>query len=308
MPAREKVKSENSATTALGVAAVIVAAILWGSTGTIQAVLPAGRDPLAVAWIRCFIGGLALLLFCLFHGPNRRAIPALPFRRIGAAALAIALYNIFFFSGVSMVGVGVGTAIALGSGPIWVSLYEALARRKRPSRKVLLGQAISILGVVALVSSNDLNGGSAYGYLFAALAGLSYAAYSLLTSRIGRSAPSGAVAAATFVAAAVIMLPVLPFASLAWLGAGSIAPLMFLGVAVTGIAFFLFTYGVGKMAASSAVTLTLAEPLTAWVLATVVVGEELSALKVLGAALLLAGLWIVTRSLFSLPLKTTLQG
>jgi DME family drug/metabolite transporter len=48
------------------------------------------------------------------------------------------------------------------------------------------------------------------------------------------------------------------------------------------------------VAASTAVTLALTEPVTAWVLATVVVGEPLSAQKVLGAVLVLAGLTVVT--------------
>lgn len=281
--------------------AVVIAAMLWGSTGTLQTLLPAGRDPIAVAWIRCFIGGVALVLFCFFHRPNRQGLLHLPLVKVGFAALAIALYNLFFFSGVSMVGVGVGTAIALGSGPIWVSLYEGMVRRKTPSRKVIFGQLVCILGAVALVASNQGEAGSASGYVFAAMAGLSYAVYSLITSRIGQSAPSGAIAAATFALAAVVMLPALVFVDLQWLDKGSMIPLLFLGVAATGVAFFLFTYGVGKMATSSAVTLTLAEPLTAWVLATIVVGEPLSPLKVFGASLLLAGLWIVARSLFSQP-------
>jgi len=46
--------------------------------------------------------------------------------------------------------------------------------------------------------------------------------------------------------------------------------------------------------ASTAVTLALAEPLTAWVLALVVVGESATPLKLAGAALLLAGLYVVT--------------
>jgi DME family drug/metabolite transporter len=42
------------------------------------------------------------------------------------------------------------------------------------------------------------------------------------------------------------------------------------------------------------VTLALAEPLTAWLLATFLVGEQNSAAKIVGAALLLLGLVIVS--------------
>jgi len=49
-----------------------------------------------------------------------------------------------------------------------------------------------------------------------------------------------------------------------------------------------------RVAPSTAVTLALAEPLTAWVLAILVVGEPATLPRLAGAALLMAGLAIVT--------------
>ena len=283
----------------LGVFAVLLAASLWGTTGTIQGLLPEGRDPIAVAVYRIGIGigSLALLLFCAFSPSSRAGFKHLPRRLVVSAGLAIGLYNLFFFSAVSLAGVGVGTAIAIGSGPIWVSLFEVVFRHMRPSRAQLLGQAICIIGAIALVASNDSSAVGWVGYLLAALAGMAYAWYSITTNRVSETIPSGTTAAATFTVAAVLTAPFLLLADSSWVVTSTVPPLLFLGIFSTGIAFYLFTFGVRKMTSSSAVTLSLAEPLTAWLLATFVLREEPSGLKILGALALLIGLWIVARSL-----------
>lgn len=247
--------------------------------------------------MRVAIGAAGLLLFCLLGAVNRAGLKRLPRKQIVFAGAAIALYNLFFFSGVSIAGVGVGTAIALGSGPLWVSLFEWLVRGVRPSRSQLVGQAICIAGATALVASNERPSSPEIGYVLAALAGLAYATYSVITNRIGPTAPAGAIAAATFTLAALFLAPLLLIADLGWIAPSALPPLLFLGIAATGVAFYLFTYGVSRMAPSAAVTLALAEPLTAWLLATFILQEELTALKVAGALILLFGLWIVTRSL-----------
>jgi len=287
----------KSQTPLLGVLAVLLAAGLWGTTGTIQGLLPPARDPIAVAVFRLIIGAAALVFFSLFSARLRAGFFVLPLKQIAMASLAIGLYNLFFFSAVSMAGVGVGTAIAIGSGPVWVSLYEIVFHNRKPPPLQLLGQAICIAGAVALVASNDLNDGNTMGYLLAALAGLAYATFSIITNQLSQGVPSASIAAATFTLAAVFTAPFLLVADTAWVGIGTLPPLLFLGLIVTGVAYYLFTFGVRAMSSSAAVTLALAEPLTAWLLATFVLGEELTALKIFGALILLAGLWIVSKSL-----------
>jgi drug/metabolite transporter, DME family len=281
----------------LAAAAVFAAAALWGTTGTVQGLLPGGRDPLAVAALRVTIGAAGLLAFCVASGARPSAFAALPRRDTLLAGGAIALYNVSFFSGVSLAGVGVGTAVALGSGPLWVSLYDTAVRGMWPSRARLGGQLLSVAGVIALVTSGGRAGLAGPGQALAALAGLSYAAYSVATNRLGAAGPASVTAAATFSVAACLLAPVLTLADRSWVDGPSLVPLLFLGLGATGVAFFLFTYGAGRMPAATAVTLALAEPLTAWLLATVVLREPLSASKLVGAAMLFSGLGLTARGL-----------
>lgn len=64
----------------------------------------------------------------------------------------------------------------------------------------------------------------------------------------------------------------------------------YLGLATTSLAYLLFSSGLKTIPSSSAVTLSLAEPLTASVLGVAVVGEALSGQSWVGVALLIGGI------------------
>jgi DME family drug/metabolite transporter len=280
---------------ALGLLAVLAAAVLWGTTGTVQALLPAEPQPLVVAACRLLIGAAALLALAGLSGAARRAFRRLPARWIFAAGLAIGAYNLMFFAAVTQTGVGIGTALAIGSAPLWATAFELVLSGRGPDRRRLAGQAICICGSVLLVLSGAATPASAGGMAVAGLAGSAYAAYSLITSRIGQCAPSATIAAATFSVAAVLVAPALVLMPSTWaLEPASWPKLAFLGVVATGLAYALYTWGLRHVAPSTAVTLALAEPLTAWFLATVVVGEPVTPGKLAGAVMLLIGLAVVT--------------
>ncbi len=277
-----------------GISAVLCAAVLWGTTGTLQTLLPADREPLVVAAIRLAVGALSLLAMALLAGDSRRAFAHLPLRPVIAAGMAIGLYNMLFFVAVTQAGVGVGTAIAIGSAPVWVTLYEALRLGRLPGPLRAFGQAISILGAALLVLDSG-GGASVGGMVLAAAAGAAYAAYSVATGGLGGRVPPATLAAGTFTVAALIAAPAFIALPVAWAADPTAWPaLAFLGVVTTGVAYALFTRGLARVATSTAVTLSLMEPLTAWLLAIFVVGEAVTAQRLIGAGLVFAGLALVT--------------
>ncbi|WOI56472.1 DMT family transporter [Palleronia sp. LCG004] len=275
----------------LGVAAIVAAAILWGTTGTVQALLPETRDPLAVGALRLVIGAAALAALALVQ---RTGLPrGLPLPGLLLAAGAIAGYNLLFFHAVTLAGVGIGTAVTIGSAPIWTSLYEFMVERRAPGRLRGAGQVLSIAGV-ALLGIAGGGVGSAPGIALALAAGACYASYSLATSRLSGQAPSTLVAATTFGLAAILAAPVLLIFPPVWLDtAVSWGAIAFLGIGATGLSYAFYTWGLGHVAASTAVTLALAEPVTAWLFATWIVGEPVTSRSLAGVGLILAGLALV---------------
>ncbi len=275
--------------------AVLAAAMLWGTTGTIQSFLPDSREPLVVGAVRLWVGAASLVLLALAPPAARRSFRQVPRGPLLLAGGFIGLYNLLFFAAVTRAGVGIGTAITIGSAPLWVALYEAAYLRLRPSPRKLAGQALSVLGACLLVLSGQSEGVQPLGLLLALGAGLSYATYSLASSAMSGAAPSTTIAASTFTLAALLTTPVFFLVPFAWALEGTApATLLLLGVLSTGVAYALYTWGLKTVAASTAVTLALAEPFTAWLLATFLVGEPATALKLTGAALLLVGLYVVT--------------
>lgn len=278
---------------AFAIAAVIVAAMLWGTTGTVQALLPADRDPLAVGALRLVIGALALVALALTRPNAKAAFASLPRRAVCFAGLAIGGYNLLFFHAVSAAGVGIGTAITIGSAPVFATAYEMVVLRRPPGWARGAGQVASIAGVALLALTGTAAPGAGIGTVLALGAGGCYAAYSLATSAGGGRVPPLMLAAATFSIAALAVSPVLIVAPLGWITPQSWMPLLFLGIAATALSYALYTWGLRVVAASTAVTLALAEPVTAWLLASLALGEPISPRTALGAGLILAGLAIV---------------
>ena len=99
---------------------------------------------------------------------------------------------------------------------------------------------------------------------------------------------------------AVQLAPRLPGAGAAWLLAGppafhasALAVVLYLGVVVSGLAYVAFSSGLRHISGATGVTLTLIEPVAAFALAILVVGERSSALAFWGLGGVLAGLLVV---------------
>lgn len=284
-----------------GVCMVLCAAVLWGSTGTAQSLAPAGLSAYWVGALRLVIATVFFAAF-VWWGPacagwaNRLA--GLPWHWVLLAGACMAAYNLSFFAGVKSLGVAVGTAIAIGSGPVWAGLLQMLASRRPPAPAWWCGTLLAVAGGAAMV----LQGGGGApvtpaGLVLCLAAGLCYAAYALINKRlVDRHAPA-VVTWAVFACAAGLAMPVAAAQSGAFstTGAGW-AVLVYLGVVTTGVAYLLFSHALRHLTGATGVTLALGEPVTAFVLAIAVVHERPGAAAFAGMLAVLAGLALVVRA------------
>src|SRR2546423_9517053 len=120
---------------------IFLAAVLFGTTGTAQALGPAGLSPLTVGAARVVLGGGVLGLLALAGSRSTaRMSPAL----VLCAGAAIAIYQLTFFEAVHRAGVAVGAVVAIGSGPIAAGILERCFGGNWPGARWLAATALAI--------------------------------------------------------------------------------------------------------------------------------------------------------------------
>lgn len=272
---------------------VLAAAVLWGTTGTAQALAPAGVNPIVVGAVRLAIGGLALLLFAVRRG-RLKGYRRLSIRPTLLGAGSIAAYQLCFFASVSLTGVAVGTIVAIGSAPILAGLLGWAVNRQRPQLRWILATLLAITGCTILIASGRSLSVHAGGVLLALGAGAAYAVYAHASKRLLAEQPPDLVTAVLFSLGAIFLLPVLFLGDLKWLSTGSgFLVALHLGLVATALAYILFTRGLRIVPVSSAVTLSLAEPLTAALLGIFLLKEQIAPTGVIGICLIMAGLTLL---------------
>ncbi len=272
---------------------ILIAAVLWGTTGTAQSFAPSSAHPVAIGAIRLAIGGVALLVFVVIQG--KFYIKRWPKLTTFLAALSMAAYQPLFFSAVSWTGVAVGTVVAIGSAPILAGLLEWLFYRNIPDRRWWLATILAVAGCSLLASNEATVTISPLGILMAVGAGLSFATYTLFSKKLLEQHRSETVVAVVFTFAAILLSPILFLYDFSWLlqPNGSIIALH-LGILATAIAYLFFARGLLGTSAATAVTLSLAEPLTASVLGIVVIKEAITVQIVIGLLLIFTALMFLS--------------
>jgi DME family drug/metabolite transporter len=282
-----------STTESHGQRLVLIAAVLWGTTGTAQAFAPAGAEPFAVGAIRLAVGGAALLLVALARGAFRRA--RWPAVALFFAVGGMAAYQVTFFTGVARTGVAVGTIAGIGSAPIWGGIIGYLVRRERPGWRWAAATVLAILGCGLLIAGGESLQVDPLGVVLAMGAGLSYATYVAANKRLLEIHTPEAVMAVVFCLGALVLVPILFFADLRWLlQPRGLLVALHLGLVTVAVGYTLFARGLRTVPISTTVSLTLAEPLTAGLLGVLVLGERLTLLAGLGIGLLFGGLAVLT--------------
>ncbi|WP_375386726.1 DMT family transporter [uncultured Microbacterium sp.] len=290
----------------LHVFAVLAAALLFGTTGTSQALGPDGTTPLSIGVMRMVIGGtgLALLAFLLawrqrarlpLDAPARPRLSIRPLSLMVLTGFCLALYQPLFFLGTARNGVAVGTVVALGSAPILAGLLEWMLTRRVPSGVWMLATGLATIGVVLLGFGGEAGGTGGtdpIGILGSIGAGASFA---VIANAQRRLLDSGwdpfTVVGAMGASSAALSVVVLPFVDVSWFTTtAGLVMALWLGLATISIAYVMFTWGLNGLTAATAATLTLGEPLTASILGIVVLGERLSLLAILGLVVLACGL------------------
>ena len=286
-----------------GLLLVSLAGILWGTIGP-GVVLThdrSGLAPLTISAYRAVFAVAALLCFALATGQLSRiwASARPQWRRVAAVGVLTATFQMLFFVAVVVTGVSVTTVVCLGFAPVLLLVLRSSRQRRFPSVGQSLPVVVAVVGLV-LVSLTGVHvertSAAALGILAALASGAAYALSAEVAGPLTRRLSTLTVTTATMSVAAAVLVPcglVLALArgeSLTSSSTSSWLLIAYLGVVTMALAYALLFTGLRSTPSGTAVVATLLEPVTAVVIAVLLLGESLTATGVVGSLLIVAAI------------------
>ena len=276
--------------TVAGVMSIVLASILWGTTGTAASLAPQ-ISALAIGAFAMGGGGILLVVharkYLVKHAAQFR--DNLQLTLLGG--LAVAVYPLAFYTSMRWSGVAIGTMVSIASAPFFTVLMERFIGNRKVALQWVFSFSFGVVGVVLMMLgktsldiSTEQSSLAGWGVVVGLLAGFTYAAYSWVARQmIELHIHSKAAMASQFGIAAVILLPSL-FLTGDNLFANSIntSVALYMAIVPMFIGYLLFGYGLNHVTASSATLITLLEPAVATLFAIVIVGERFMLIGWLG--------------------------
>lgn len=276
---------------------LILPGVIWGASFLFIAEGLEALGPNGVTFIRIFVGFLTLSLIPAARRPIARSDWA------ATAALGV-LWLAFPLSMFPFAEQHVSSALTgmlNGATALFAAAVASILARRMPSRTVLVGLAVGLIGgvLVALpgISDGGGSGGQTKGILLIVAALISYGVAVNLARPLQRR--NGALPV-IWRALGLAVLLTAPFGVPDVLEADwtprALAALLTLGAFGTAVAHVMTATAAGRMGATAASATAFLIPVVALVLGVGVRHEHVAWLSVLGAAVCLAGAWMIRQA------------
>jgi O-acetylserine/cysteine efflux transporter len=263
--------------------------VLWGFTFVVMRDLLDVLPPFLMSTLRVVAAGAPVLVLW--------RVPKIPFYWVlllgttqGVVQMSLLLFGMQF-------GMPAGLAsLVLQMQVLFTTLLAFMLLGEKPGRAQYAGIAISLVGMIVIASTMP-GGGTLIGFGIVILAALTWATSNIVVKFAGTDDVVSLVAWAHVIG----ILPLLAMsyglegqneifhilAELSWFRVGEIA---FLGGISTFGGFTLWSYLMRKNSASTVAPFSLIIPIAGMTSTALILGEELSTLRMAGAGLVLVGL------------------
>lgn len=284
-------------------AAGIAAAVSWGASFVAIKVALRTLTPLPLVWLRFGLGTAVLWGFAAL----RREKDPLSAREWGLVVL-LGFLGVPFHHLVQSTGLKTAQAATsawiISSMPVFIAILGSLFLGEKMSFRRWFGLACGACGVLLVVTRGDpgrlrfSNPGS-FGDLLVLLSALNWAVFSVMSRNfLKRHEPAPmmlkVMLAGWLMTTALFAVkgdpgPILRMNFQAWVS------VLFLGIFCSGLAYVFWYDALKILPASQAGVLMYLNPVSATLLAVSGLGEPVSAAMILGAVLITAGVWQVSR-------------
>lgn len=283
-------------------AALLVVQISFGTFPVVGKLVLAVLPSVALVGIRIGIAALIFYVFQRTRGSLRLAEKRDYLLMAVFGFLGVALNQLLFVKGLSLTTASNASLIAV-TIPIFTILVGALIGTEKLSKAKAAGIILAAVGVIFLIDPRkaSFSAETTLGDLLVVLNSLSYGIY-VATSKSAVSR-NGAMRSITwiFLFAALFCVPLGAFSLSTievenvrlsiWLMAFHIA------VAATALPYFLNAWALARVEPSTVAVFVYLQPVIGFLMAVVFLGERIGANFIIAAALIFAGVFLVTKKL-----------
>ncbi len=293
-----------------GVTLTVLASLIWGTSfpGVKWGLGYAGNDILFL-WLRFVVASALTLTVVLLAKRFSFSILKQPIIWIIGACNAggfVAQYVGLNYTTASK------TALLVDINVVAVAFLSYFLFRERMTRKQSAGVLFGVVGVICLTAEGGLSLDSSQllGDILVFLAGWGWAFFIVLNKKT-LSRHNGIEISSAAITTSTVWLAI-PVAWLYWTGADFTVQaeawyaIVYLGIFCTSAAMLLWAVGLERVSATSSATIMLLEVITALVISMSLLGETLKLLSILGAAFVLAAIYLVASANGRKPRQDTM--
>lgn len=267
----------------------ITALLLFGSCGVLASTIC--LNSYEIVFLRTLLG--FLVITALFFS-SRQQIKSFQYKKeavfVLLSGISMGLNWMFLFEGYARIGVSLSVLLCY-CGPMIVMLLSPVFFKERLTPVKLIGFVAVVCGVVLTNGRVFVESGDIFGFICGGFAALTYAGLVMFNKKathiIGLENSVLQLFASCFTVTVFLGFKegslFFPVASGDWLA------ILVLGVLNTGIACYLYFSGLSRLPVQSAAVCGYLEPLSAVILAAMVLHEVLSPPQIVGVILILGG-------------------
>lgn len=266
--------------------AALGAVFLWASLAALGSGLP-HIPPLLMTGIGLLIGSLLSLPLSGFKLQNLKVSP----RLLGIGVFGLFGFHLALFAALQNAP-AVQANLVNYLWPLLIVLFAPVVLGSRLKLRHVLAALVGFLGAaLAILSGGELSGGLEVGYLYAFIAALIWASYSLLTKRFG-SFPTSAVGTFALVSGLLAMIAHFALEPAAVIQPSDWLILVAMGLGPLGGAFYLWDYALKNGNAQRVGLISFATPLLSTLFLLLFTGQTPTPLLLVSAALIVGAAYV----------------
>jgi len=281
---------------------LLLTAVFWGGTFVAGRSLAQNIGPFSAAFFRFAVASLVLVLLTWkaegkFIVLKKRQI--LPILLLGLTG--VFSYNLFFFKGLKLIEAS-RAAIIIANNPIFIALFSALFFKEKLNALKIAGILLSVSGAIIAISRGDmqqiLQGNLGEGEFYIFLCVLSWVIFSLLGKVVMADlSPLSSVTYSSIIGSILLFLPALNegLAECIYYSIYDWWNIFYLGFFGTVLGFVWFYEGINRIGPTKAGLFINFVPISAILLAFLILKEPLTASLLIGTLLVSTGVYLTNR-------------